>query len=462
MTSDTPGVSFWLEEVSGSATPHPALSSDHTVDIAIIGAGFTGLWTAYELLRREPRLRIAILERQTAGFGASGRNGAWLSAGLSLSPDELARRNSAAVARTTIETMRATVDEVIATTKREGIDAKIRQGGVLRVARGPHEIPALQRGMQSYERVGAGDGLELLSPAQVAERIRIADCHGALFDPNGAAIQPAMLVTGLVDAVTQRGANLFERTNVTAIHPRSSGVEVATEGGRVRAEVAVIATEAWSSDLAEHRRRVIPLYSLIVLTEPIERDRWDQIGWRDHELLASHRYTVDYLSRTADGRVLFGGRGAPYHFKSRIDPSFDRHARTHQLLRDQLRSWFPVLADVAFTHAWGGPLGMPRDWSPNIWFDRTRGIAAAYGYTGQGVATSNLAGRVLADLIVHGHSVHEQLPFVGHRSRRWEPEPLRWLATRFMQRALQRIDARASATGTPPSGSSVAERLLRH
>jgi len=235
-----------------------------------------------------------------------------------------------------------------------------------------------------------------------------------------------------------------------------------TPTGTVRAETVVLACEAWLSQLPGRHRDLMPVYSLIVLTEPLSDAAWEELGWDGHELLSSHRYTVDYLSRTIDGRILFGGRGAPYHFGSRISPAYDRHGPTHDLLRDQLRTWFPSLTGVRFSHAWGGPLGMPRDWMPTFHLDADSGIGGAYGYTGQGVATSNLAGRVLADLIVTGETEHADLPMVGHRSRRWEPEPLRWLGARYLQRALTRLDARTASSGRPPTGRTLAERLLRH
>ena len=179
-------------------------------------------------------------------------------------------------------------------------------------------------------------------------------------------------------------------------------------------------------------------------------------------MVASTRLSVDYLSRTEDGRIMFGGRGAPYHFGSPIRDEFDRHGPTHEKLRGFVRSWFPSLGDVQFSHAWGGPLGMPRDWHPTIGFDPRTRIATARGYIGHGVSTANLAGRILADLITETRSPLTDLPLVNHRSRNWEPEPLRWLGVRFAQSALARVDRNAERTGRPPSGRSLAERLASH
>jgi glycine/D-amino acid oxidase-like deaminating enzyme len=457
-------LSFWLQTADDDLTPRPGQPGDLEVDVAIVGAGYSGLWTAREILVRDPGCRVAVFESHIAGFGASGRNGAWLSAGIAVSPAEMARRHGPAAVRRVTAAMRETVDEVIRVATDEGIDAQARRAGLLRVARGRHERAALDATMATHRALGIDDGVRVLEPDELATRIRIDDAQGALFDPHAAAVHPGRLVRGLAHAVERRGATIYEGTPVHRLRPRrgSSSAWLETDAGRVHADTIVLATEAYTSQLPGRRRSVLPLYSLIVLTEPLDDDVWDAIGWDGHELLSSHRYTVDYLSRTVDGRVLFGGRGAPYHLGSRIADRYDRHEPTHALLREQLASWFPGLRDVGFSHAWGGPLGMPRDWLPSFHHDPRTGIAQTLGYTGQGVATSNLGGRVLADLIVHGETPHRDLPMVGHRSRRWEPEPLRWLGARYLQTALRRIDARAARTGRPPSGRGLAQRLIRH
>ncbi len=457
-------ISHWLTTADDDLTPREPLDGSRDVDVVIVGAGFTGLWTAREILRRDPSRSVLVCEANIAGFGASGRNGAWLSAGIAVSPAELARRTSPTVARDTMLVMRDTVQAVIDACDADGIDAQVRRGGILRIARGPQELPAMQAGFDQVAALGVADDLQLLSARETAARVNVQDARGALHDPHAAAVHPGRLVRGLARSVEAAGATIAEHTPVTQVLPATAGhrAGVTTPTGRVTADAVIVACEAWVSQLPDRRRDVLPLYSLIVLTDPIGDDVWEQIGWTGHELLSSHRYTVDYLSRTVDGRVLFGGRGAPYHFGSRIDPSYDRHTVTHDLLRDQLRTWFPAMADVGFASAWGGPLAMPRDWMPTFHFDPTTGIGGAYGYTGQGVGTSNLAGRVLADLVVDGATPFQHLPMVGHRSRRWEPEPLRWLGARYLQRSLARLDARTARTGSAATGRSLAERLLRH
>ncbi|MDP8978832.1 MAG: FAD-binding oxidoreductase, partial [Actinomycetota bacterium] len=264
-------------------------------------------------------------------------------------------------------------------------------------------------------------------------------------------------------AVERRGAAVYEGTGVTAVRPRGrGGPRLRTAYGDVRADVVVLAGEAWLAQLPGWRRSVLPLYSLVVLTEPLSPARWSQIGWDGGECLSSHRLTVDYLSRTEDGRILFGGRGVPYRFGSAMSEAQAHHGPTHAMLRRHLVEWFPPLRRVGFADAWGGAVGMPRDWLPTFFFNPRTGLAGAYGYTGQGVAAANLAGRVLADLITTGSCELGDLPMVNHPPRRWEPEPLRWLAVRYLQGALARVDARARRSGRPPGGRALAERLTRH
>jgi glycine/D-amino acid oxidase-like deaminating enzyme len=223
--------------------------------------------------------------------------------------------------------------------------------------------------------------------------------------------------------VEARGARIHERTRVTAIGP---GV-VRTEHGDVRARTVVRATEGYTARLPGARRALAPVYSLIIATEPLPDSVWDEIGLRERETFSDHRHLIIYGQRTADGRMVFGGRGAPYHFASRIRPDYDRVPRVFAALERTLGELFPVLRGATITHRWGGPLGIARDWHASVGLDRDTGLAWAGGYVGDGVSTTNLAGRTLADLITGRTSELTALPWVGHRSRNWEPEPLRWL-----------------------------------
>lgn len=455
------GRSFWLETSGDDLSPRPPLAGPVEVDVALLGAGYTGLWTALYLLRRDPGLRVAIVEREIAGFGASGRNGGWCSAGFPVSLGVLCERYGDEPTRALTMAMREAVDEVGRVAAAEGIDAGYAKTGALRVARGPHQKDAIEQAHATAEELGLADGFRLLDADATADRIRVASAVGSLCSPDCAVIHPGRLVRGLARAVERRGGTIYERTPVTD-YVAGRSPRLVTPQGDVRARTIVLAGEAYLSRLRPLRRQVLPVYSLIVLTEPLSPAQWAEIGWAGREAVSSMRASVDYLQRTADGRILFGGRGAPYGFGSRIDDRRDRHGPTHAMLRRSVAEWFPSLGDVRFSHAWGGPLGAPRDWMPTMAHDPATGLATARGYTGQGVATANLAGRVLADLIASVDSPLTRLPPVNHRSPDWEREPFRWAGVRYVQRGYARLDRRAERTGRPPTGRSLVERLGRH
>jgi glycine/D-amino acid oxidase-like deaminating enzyme len=454
-------VSFWLETAGDDLTPRPPLAESIDVDIAILGAGFSGLWTAYYLKERDPSLEIAIVEREIAGFGASGRNGAWCTSEFPTGPGALAHKYGDETARAVVNEMRRTVREIKRATEAERIECDWADGGQLIIARGSHQRPAIDDEYEMMTRLGLADDLQLLDAVNAQARVNITDLHGALFSPYTATIHPGKLVRGLSRAVERRGVTIYEQTAVERVHPgRYPALE--TSRGNVRAKTIVLCGEAYLSELPGYQRAVMPVYSLITLTEPLSAADWQEIGWRQRECIASCRYTVDYLSRTADGRILFGGRGAPYRYGSRISADMDKHAGTHQMLQENLRAWFPRLKDVRFSHTWGGPLGWSRDFMPTVSFDAAQGIGMAHGYTGNGVATTNLAGRTLAAMITGQESDLLALPHANHKTRRWEPEPFRFIGVRFMQREFMRIDRKAEATGVAPTGKTLAERLTAH
>jgi glycine/D-amino acid oxidase-like deaminating enzyme len=458
---DYASYSFWLETSGDDLTPRPRLDGSTDVDIAVMGAGYTGLWTAYYLLERDPTLRVAVVEREIAGFGASGRNGGWCTPGFPVSAGLLRERFGTEATRAVSDAMFETIDEIERVIGAEKIDAQWASGGALRLARGEHQWPSIEGAYRTLDALGLGDHYALLDAAQVAERVRVTDVVGALSIPAAASIHPARLVRGLARTVERRGVTIYEQTPVTD-YETGRVPRLITPYGDVRARTLVLAGEAYSQQLPKLERALVPMYSLIVLTEPLSAGDWEQIGWSHRELIASSRMSVDYLNRTTDGRILFGGRGAPYQMHSRIDDGLDRHEPTHAMLRRMTVEWFPMLRDVRFTHAWGGPLGMPRDWMPTTSYDAAAGVARAGGYTGQGVATANLFGRILTDLISGEVTALTQLPTVNHRSPRWEPEPFRWLGIRYAQEGFAKLDREAERTGRAPTGRTLVERIGRH
>jgi glycine/D-amino acid oxidase-like deaminating enzyme len=461
---DHASVSFWLETSGDDLSARPPLDGSVDADVAILGAGLSGLWTAYYLKRRDPGLDIVIVEREIAGFGASGRNGAWCAPDLNISMSRLASLHGEDAARRMQQATYDAVDEVGRACAEEGIDAGFHKGGEILVARGPQGVPALEDSLREYERFGFGGRYELVDAAGLAGRVNIAGAVRALVSDDAAVVHPGRLVRGLARVVERMGVRIVEGTAVTGFRPRDGSGKAAlvTDRGEARAPVVVLAGEAYLSELSALHRQLVPLWSLIVLTEPVTDAQWSEIGWQNRELVASTRLSIDYLSRTEDGRILFGGRGAPYRLGSPIRPEFDRHDPTHARLKAFVREWFPVLRDVRFTHEWGGPLGMPRDWHPTMAFDPVTGIATSRGYVGHGVSTTNLGGRVLTELITGAGGPLTALPLVNHRSPNWEIEPFRYLGVRYAQWAVGHLDDTTARTGRPPTGRSLAERIAAH
>ena len=450
MTDD---LGYWLSAFD--LTPRAALPGDVDVDVAIVGAGFTGLWTAYYLTRIDPSLRIAVVEARVAGFGASGRNGGWCSALFPASPAKVAHRHGRPAAEALQRAMESTVDEVGRVAAEEGIDCHYAKGGTLTLVRSPaQEVRA-----RELAEAESAYGVEVtwLSAAEARERCGATSVRGALFTPHCAAIHPGRLVRGLAEAVERRGVTVYEQTRALELRPGA----VVTSRGTVRAPVVVRATEGYTPGLPGQRRTLAPVYSLMVATEPLPASFWAAAGLARRETFTDMRRMIIYGQRTADDRLAFGGRGAPYHFGSRVSPSFDRDARVHRAIEATLVELFPALGPAPpITHRWGGPLGVPRDWTASVGFDAGAGLAWGGGYVGDGVGTSNLAGRTLADLITGTASELTALPWVGHRSRRWEPEPLRWLGINAGLRLTEAADAREARTGRVSRLGVLVERVL--
>ncbi len=446
--------SLWLDTVPGSLAPRAPLAGDTDADVAIVGAGYTGLWTALALLDHEPSLRVVLLDAEIAGFGASGRNGGWCSALFAGSRAATARTHGRDAAIALQRALFATVERVGAVCAAEGIDAHYHRGGTLELATSPAHVARVQAHVDDERAWGFGpEDCEWLDAGAARERLGATGVLGAAFTPHCARIHPARLARGLADAVERRGARIHEQTRAQEITPG----RVETDRGRVRAEIVIRATEGYTPTLRGERRTVAPLYSLMVATEPLPAPFWDAVGWEGRETFADGRHLIIYGQRTADDRIAFGGRGAPYHFGSRILDGFDRDPATFAELRRVLRALFPALADTRFTHEWGGPLGVPRDWYSSVGFDPTSGLGWAGGYVGDGVGASALAGQTLADLALRVDSERTALPWVGHRSRPWEPEPLRWLGINLALRVPAAADRAEARTGRP---SRWRERVL--
>ncbi|HEV2756099.1 MAG TPA: FAD-dependent oxidoreductase [Actinomycetota bacterium] len=450
--------SFWLDTCGDDLTPRPGLRSSATADVAIVGAGYTGLWTAYYLKKAEPSLDVAIVEKEIAGFGASGRNGGWCSALFAGKRSAIAQRHGDDAALAMQRAMFETVDEVGAALSAESIDAHWHKGGTLTLATAPAHVPRLRAEVaEEHERWGFGTGdYAWLDAAETARRIRVPGCEGAAFTPHCARVHPARLVRGLARATERLGVRIYERTPALGIAPHRLEVP----GAVLEADVVVRATEGYSAAFPRQRRRLAPLYSLMVVTEPLPESFWREAGWDGAETVTDGRHLLIYAQRTADDRIAFGGRGAPYHFGSRVSDRFDREPKVFAELERVLGQLWPGAAHAAITHRWGGVLGVPRDWFSSVSLDRATGLGSAGGYVGDGVSTSNLAGRTLRDLILGRDTALTRLPWVGHRSRSWEPEPLRWLGTNLALWTMASADRAEARTGRPARRAQVVGKLV--
>ena len=449
-------LSLWWDRLPDPIGIRDPLPGDIDVDVAVVGGGLTGLWTAYYLAVADPGLRIAVLERDLVGYGASGRNGGWCSALFAASGDRLDRMaagGGAAMRRA----MEATVDEVGRVVRSEPIECDFAPGGTVVLARSATQLQRAHAEIAGARSAGVDErGLRFLPAAEASAMVGASHVVGGTYTPHCAALDPARLVRGLAEVVEHRDVRIYEGTEVHSARP--GGVE--TDRGTVKAAAVVRATEGYTRTLRGQRRSLAPVYSLMIATEPLPDHVWAEVGLARRETFADYRHLIIYGQRTADGRMAFGGRGAPYHYGSAIRPDFDRDAGVHEALRLALVELFPALSDAAVTHRWGGPLGIARDWFPSVGFDESTGVGWAGGYVGDGVSTTNLAGRTLCDLILRRGTDLCALPWVGHRSRRWEPEPLRFLGINAGLRLAQSADRAEEKTGRTTWRSRALTRVL--
>ncbi|WLS00124.1 NAD(P)/FAD-dependent oxidoreductase [Shinella sumterensis] len=435
-------ISFWYADIGGLPQKRSPLPGDRTADVCIIGAGYTGLWTAYYLKKANPSLDIVVVEREFAGFGASGRNGGWLSGGFGWSREKYLKTSTRGAVVDMQRAMAGTVDEVIRVAETEGIDADILRADNLTVATNQPQLDRAREEYQFYlDWEMPPEQIEMLSAEEAARHIRIANVKGGFVIRDMARVQPAKLVRGLAAVVERLGVPIFEGTAVTAFEKG----RVTTDRGTVRAPVIIRATEGFTAGLPGEERTWLPLNSAQIVTEPVPDALWEQIGWEGHELLGDAAHAYCYAQRTREGRITMGGRGVPYRFGSQTDVNGQTQQATIEALHAILTRLLPQTKSLRIDHAWCGVLGVPRDWCTTAGFDRQTGIGWAGGYVGLGVSSSNLAGRTLADLVLGRETALTGLPWVNRTVRKWEPEPFRWLGVHSMYQLYRIADEREFA-----------------
>jgi len=432
---DYKNLSLWFSQLS-SLNIRPALSRHHEVDVAILGAGFTGLWTAYYLKKKSPELKIAVFEADTVGFGASGRNGGWLMGELAgqdsylqTLPDD--RR---AQARHLVHAIPEEAKRVI---EAEGIDCDFQYGGVLYVAaRYAEQKDFLAELYRHFQQEGYTDqDYTWLDASHAHQRLAAHNTQAALFSPHCARIQPAKLVRGLADVCESLGVEIFEQSPVTAW--AKNAVEVGQH--RVSCRWVVPALEAYG--VSVHKapfswsRYQRPVQSAIVATEPLSEQTWQSIGLHQSEVFSDVSRIVTYGQRTADNRLVFGARGS-YLFGAALQHNTELNPQGIALRRKLIEQLFPQLEGVNITHAWGGNLAIGRKFRPHMVINKDQGYALSAAYGGEGVGATNLAGRTLSDAILGIESTETSMPWVDwsgtfQHSRKWEPEPIPWLGYRL-------------------------------
>ncbi len=470
--------SWWLREAlaaeaaadPGIAAAAPPLRGTITADVAILGGGYTGLWTALRLAELAPEARIVVLEADICGGGPSGRNGGFVTGWWDEMPTLIERYGKAA-ALDVAWAMDGAVDELGRWCAEHGIDAWYTKAGTLSVSAAPAQDGKWLEATEACASLGVGDRYVALGPDEVAARVVSPVLRGGAFMPGAATIQPAILARGLRRAALERGVTIREGTRVVELDGERPGwlgaigagprrapigragrpVRIRTTSaagtGEVIAASAVVALNAWAAAWPSFGRRLVTWSSYIVLTEPIP-DRLEGLGWTGGEGLADARFTLHYLRTTRDGRIAIGGGGGRAGFGGRIGATFTDDVTAGVRAAAGLRRLFPSLADVRIEDAWGGPIDISGDHLPSVASIPGRPIHYAHGYSGNGVGPSLVAGRLLAGLTAPDIDVPVAVgdrlapaALVGGRTRAFPPEPLRYLGARVVRDAIVRREA---------------------
>ncbi len=438
------GSAVLWHETLGARHPSPVARGEMSADVVIVGAGFTGLWAAYQLTRTDPTLDVVVLEAGDLAVGASGRNGGFAMTLLDLDLHRFARSWGDDAAAHAHRAVARSVAEIDRTVSEEGIDADLEATGLLRVATNDAQLARIERERTTAERLGLA-GFRLLDAGRTRELLDSPSYLGGLLEDHCAIVNPAKLVVGLAEVVRSRGVRIHEGSPVLDLTEEHGGVTATTPHARIRADTAILATNAWTHRFPQARGQSAPFYTYVVVTEPLSDAQWDAIGWHGRQGVEDARNLVHYFRPTADGRVLWGGTDAVYRYGGPISPRRDRHEAIRRRLEREFLATFPQLGDVRFTHHWGGPIAITSRLVPRIGrFDGGR-VHYAFGYSGHGVGPAHTAGRILRDLVLGRDTDDTAICFVDHPQPAFPPEPLTWIGAQLTLQLLQRQDRRRDA-----------------
>jgi glycine/D-amino acid oxidase-like deaminating enzyme len=457
----TPGAqrSWWLREALAAekdAGPCAPLAGDINADVVVVGGGFTGLWTAYFLTQAKPDLKVVVLEQDICGGGPSGRNGGFAS-GWWDELDGLISLYGQVEAVRACRAISASINGLGEFCSTHGVDAWFKHAGYLFAATAPQHEVLCEDMVHLAREVGVPDELRALSAQELNARCDSPAFRSGAFMNDGASVQPALLARGLRRVVLERGVTIHEDTPVTRLDAGPPAVAI-TPRGSVRAPRAVLALNAWAVGWPQLRRRLVAWSSYMVLTAPAP-EKLAEIGWTGGELVTDLRTSVRYFRTTRDGRIAFGGGGG--RASRRIDDSFTRDMRAVQEAAEGFRRLFPSFADVPLEDAWGGPIDVSPTHLPSFGSLEPGNLFYALGYTGNGVAPSNLAGRVIADLVLGADTDSTRLPMVNRKPRLFPVEPLRSIGAAVVRRAIIAKDTAEETGGRPNLVMSAIARTPR-
>ncbi len=431
-------VLYWFDEDFLEPSPHPTLIGDVTTDLCIVGAGYTGLWTALLAKEQNPDREVILVEQLETGAGASGRNGGFCS--YSLTHGFMNGYTRFKDEMSIIERLgRQNLDEIEATIKRYGIECDFEWNGELRIAIENWQIESMVN--EAELRNSFGDNVELLTQSQIQARIKSPLYKGALWDPDGTAlIDPARLVWGLERACISLGVKIFENTQVQSLEHASQRVIAHTPYGRINAEKVALATNVFKSLVRSARKYVVPVYDFQLVTEPLTPEQLESIGWKGREGLSDAGNQFHYYRMTKDNEILWGGYDAIYNFRGKVRQEYESDAKTYAHLAQGFLATFPQLAGIKFTHGWGGAIDTCSRFSP-FWGKAYGGrVAYVMGFTGLGVASTRFGAQVLLDLLDGADNERTRLAMVRKKPLPFPPEPFRFLFIRLTQWSIQRAD----------------------
>ncbi len=435
-----PNNSLWA---SGADEFFASKTSNNQYDVAIIGGGFSGLWSAFHLLHQKPDLKIAVFEAKQFGFGASGRNGGWASSDYPVYRKTLEKRYGQERTANLFQALASAIDEIGEFCRVHAPNAHFEKSGTVMFARNQAQEKRLQAASDEMH--------QWIDKSQLDKLLRVKNARGALFNPVCATVNPIGIIGGLLRYLQSRDVHLFEHSLASVV---KGGVLV--NSSFIEAQIVIQATEVFGSA----NRDFIPLYSQMVATEPLSDQIWQEIGAQTRLTFAEGSHLINYAQRTSDNRLAIGGRGATYPFSSKLVADKEMTAKVHENLRQLARSWFPQISTSRFTHAWGGAVAITRNWEPYVQFNSATGFGRLGGYAGDGVTMSYLASKIMAKLIFNENDLITNLHFVNQKIRQWEIEPLRYLAVNSMVKLSGFADKEESITGRPSLVSKIISPLI--